>query len=95
MPPNRASASEIGGAGSAGGAGVALGTVGSGSWVKDVTNVAHTVVLRQRKNLPAREICSWCAGEESNLHSLAATTPSKWRVYHFTTRARSIEAVAV
>ena len=25
----------------------------------------------------------WCAKEDSNLHDLAATTPSKWRVYQF------------
>ena len=29
----------------------------------------------------------WCAGEDLNLHGIAPTTPSKWRVCRFTTRA--------
>ncbi len=34
---------------------------------------------------------SWCAREDLNLHALAGTSPSCWRVYHFTTRAGELE----
>lgn len=30
---------------------------------------------------------TWCPGEDSNLHSLTATSTSRMRVYHFTTWA--------
>lgn len=30
---------------------------------------------------------AWCGWRESNSHRLTPTTPSKWRVYHFTTSA--------
>ena len=38
-------------------------------------------------------VLSWCAGEDSNLQAMTGTSPSSWRVYHFSTRAFKARSV--
>src|SRR4051812_10521811 len=37
--------------------------------------------------IPPRALVLLCSREDSNLHPVARTSPSSWRVYHFTTTA--------
>lgn len=37
----------------------------------------------------------WCAREDSNLHTLADTSPSSWRVYRSATRASNLRLMAI
>ena len=45
------------------------------------------VVRMARVELAQAYAHLWCGWRESNSHRLTPTTPSKWRVYHFTTSA--------
>ena len=46
------------------------------------------ILLIQKETRSLLQVSSmWCGWRESNSHRLTPTTPSKWRVYHFTTSA--------
>ena len=41
------------------------------------------MIFKKTKSSPEGLLFCWCPEQDSNLHTVTGTTPSKWRVYQF------------
>ena len=61
--------------------------LGSGNVIKNDSFFRGWITHKKERSFNWTSLLLGCGWRESNSHRLTPTTPSKWRVYHFTTSA--------